>query len=44
MNAVKKTIALKAVKAFRDATGINAEYQLDMVDGYNFPDGIIRIL
>jgi hypothetical protein len=43
MNTTEKTIALKAVGAFRAATGLNAQYQQDVTDGHQYPDGIVRI-
>jgi hypothetical protein len=43
MTATEKTIALRAVKAFQDATGLQADYRPGVVDGRKFPDGIVRI-
>jgi hypothetical protein len=41
MTAIEKTIALRAVKAFQDATGLQAEYRPGVADGREFPDGMV---
>lgn len=43
MNATEKTIAIRALEAFRNATGLDARYQPDAIVGQRQADGIVRI-
>lgn len=43
MKGAEEMIALRAMQAFRDATGLDAQYQTGETDGRNYPDGILRI-
>lgn len=40
----EKAIALRAVRAFQDATGLNAQYQPLVKNEHEYPDGIVRIV
>lgn len=44
MKVIEKTIALQAAQAFRDATGLDAQFHPKLTKGHPYPDGIIRII
>jgi len=43
MEIAETKIALRAVQAFRDSTGLDTEFQPNMTDDQTRPHGIVRI-